>query len=98
MEPRNYVLSSGHLRGRHKARVFNAVLDMTEADAEELRQALLHAAATAEARPTESDDFGRRYVVDFELMRHSGQAATIRSGWIIRTGEDRPRFVTCFVL
>ena len=46
---RDYCLSQEHPRGRHKARMFAAILGFTAQDAEELQQALLSAAHTYEA-------------------------------------------------
>jgi hypothetical protein len=94
---RDYCLSSGHPRGRHKARVFHSLLGMTAADAEELRAALIDAALKEDASIGASDPYGTRYIVDFEL-RQGGRAAGIRSCWIVLTGEDAPRFVTCYIL
>jgi hypothetical protein len=95
---RDYVLSSEHRRGRHKARVFATVLGLTAENAEELHETLLAAALTHEAIATERDDYGQRYVMDFVMTRLTGQQATIRSGWIVRHGEDFPRLTTCYVL
>jgi hypothetical protein len=92
----DYCLSLAHPRGRHKARVFAASLGLTVADAGELRAALLEAARTQDALPGERDAYGTRYVVEFRMRGPAG-AATIRSAWIIRTGEDFPRFTSCHV-
>lgn len=94
---RDYCLSLDHPRGRHKARVFQRVLGLTRAHAGELREALLRAAVQSDATQGETDPFGRRYRIDFEF-RGPKTAAPIRSGWIVRTGEDFPRFTTCYVL
>jgi hypothetical protein len=94
---RDYCLSPAHPRGRHKARVFASALGLTADDAEEVRQALLSAALTEDAAPAEEDEYGKRYVLDFEMKTTAG-TATIRSGWIVRRGEDVPRFASCFVL
>jgi hypothetical protein len=55
---RDYCLSTEHRRGQHKARVFAAALDLTAANSEELRDALLDAAFTYEATITELDEYG----------------------------------------
>jgi hypothetical protein len=94
---RVYCLSPDHPRGRHKARVFASALGLTADDAEEVRQALLSAALTEDAAPTEEDEYGKRYVLDFEMKTVAG-TATVRSGWIVRRGENVPRFTSCFVL
>ena len=94
---RDYCLSREHARGRHKARVFEAALGLRSGDAELLRDALLQAARTEEALPTDADDFGQRYVVDFFMEGPSGRGQ-VRSSWIVRRGEDFPRLTSCFVL
>ena len=94
---RNYCLNPSHPRGRHKARVFLAVLGLTADHAEELRDSLLAAAGTDDAIPAEWDDYGQRYVVDFMMSGLTGQA-TVRSSWIVRRGENFPRLMSCYVL
>lgn len=94
---RDYCLSSSHPEGRHKARVFGSALDLSAEDAEFLRAAILGAVVSAEAVPTDTDAFGSRYVVDFELMR-SSRKAMVCTAWIIRRGESIPRLLTCYVL
>lgn len=94
---RDYCLSPVHPRGRHKARVFLASLGLSYDDAEELREALLSAARSAEMVAAEADEYGRRYVLDFEMITSAG-SATVRSAWIFRRGEDFPRLTSCYVL
>ncbi len=93
----DYCLNPDHPRGRHKARVFEAALGLTADDADELRQALLDAAQSDAAELADADDFGQRYVVEFEMSRPAG-TARIRSAWIVRADEDFPRFVSCYVM
>ncbi|GAC1519777.1 MAG: hypothetical protein NVS2B16_26360 [Chloroflexota bacterium] len=93
---RDYCLSPTHPRGRHKARVFAAVLGLTADDAKLVREVLLHAAVSEEAIPTEQDVFGERYLIDVEMHGPRG-VAIIRSAWIVRTGEDVPRLTSCYV-
>jgi hypothetical protein len=93
---REYCLNPHHARGRHKARVF-ASIDIHQDDAEVLLEALLSAAREAEARAGDANQYGQRYLVDFEFIRH-GRTAKIRSLWIVRIGENLPRLTTCYVL
>jgi hypothetical protein len=69
----------------------NAYSAVTADDAAEVREALLSAALS------EEDGYGKRYVLAFEMKTAAG-TATVRSGWIIRRGEDFPRLTSCFVL
>ncbi len=94
---REYCLSPEHPRGKHKARVFASALGLTAEDSEELRQALLSAASSEEATSAEEDEYGQRYVLDFEMSTEAG-SAVVRSGWIVRYSEEFPRFTSCWVL
>ena len=91
-----YCLNPYHSRGRNKARVF-ASAGITQSDAELLREALLKAAGSGEARPGVGNPYGQRYIVDFDLVRQT-RTVRIRSTWIVRIGEDLPRLTSCYVL
>ncbi|MBI3399827.1 MAG: hypothetical protein HY048_00280 [Acidobacteria bacterium] len=84
-----------HPRGKHKARVF-VTLGFTAEKADELRAALLRAAVNGDAQPAASDQFGDRYVLEFEIDGPLA-AGTVRSTWIVRRGETAPRLTSCFV-
>ncbi len=94
---RDYCLDPQHPRGRHKARVFAATLGLAQTDAEFLRDALLRAAREADALVGESDEYGERFTVDFELNR-GNRRAVVRSAWIVLRAETMPRLTSCFVL
>ena len=94
---RDYVLNPIHPRGKHKARVFASALGIRQEDAEFLRDRLLEAVLGNEVVPGDSDQYGERYILDFECIR-GNQRAIIRSGWIVLNEENYPRLVTCFVL
>lgn len=95
---RDYCLSSQHPEGRHKARVFLSALGMVSADADRLREILLSAAAVDnDVSMTGADQYGCRYSFDVAVSWGSREAL-VRSAWIIRTGEDFPRLVSCYVL
>lgn len=93
---RDYSLNLEHDRGKHKARVFRSVLGFTQADAETLRQMVLAAARTGEAMPGRLLPYGQMYILDFDTRGLSGMA-TIRTAWIVATGTDFPRLITCYV-
>jgi hypothetical protein len=94
---RDYCVDPQHPRGRHKARVFAATLGLAQTDAEFLRESLLRAAREADALVGESDEYGDRFTVDFELNR-GNRRAVVRSAWIVLRGETVPRLTSCFVL
>lgn len=93
----DYCLCTTHPVGKHKAAVFKAALGLTADDADLLKEWLLRAASEGEAVAGQVDEFGARFQIDFEASTPSGRA-TIRSAWIVRTGEDFPRLTTCYVL
>jgi hypothetical protein len=92
-----YCLNPDHEHGRDKARVFDSALGLTLSDASWLRERLLEAARDSEARPGRLDSWGQRYTVDFAMTRDR-RTALVRSGWIIRNGEETPRLTTCYIL
>ncbi len=92
----DYCLDSDHPRGKHKARVFLSSCGLTAEHADELCVALLNAAQRYDAELGEQDDYGQRYVIDLEVTGPAG-TTPVRSAWIIRKGEDFPRFVSCYV-
>jgi hypothetical protein len=94
---RDYCLSADHPRGRHKARVFREALGLSVDDAEWLQQKLLAGIQKYAAEQQETDSFGSRWRVDIPLTRQ-GKSAVVRTGWIIKTGEQLPRLITCWVL
>ena len=94
---RDYCLSTDHVRGRHKARVFASVLGLTSADAEFVRGELLQAAREGHAVAGEMDEYGARYTIDSELLR-GDRRAVVRSSWIVLQGETAPRLTSCYVL
>ena len=62
-----------------------ASVGIREADAEELRTALLAAAGNSEARLGVVNSYGQRYIIDFELVRQ-GRTVRIR----LALGPGRP--------
>lgn len=94
---RDYCLSLSHPLGRHKAHVFSSALGLTQEHAEEFRQALLKEAIETDVALGACDAYGQRYVIDFELEVRD-RVAVVRSAWIVLSGEDLPRFTSCYVL
>jgi hypothetical protein len=95
---RDYCLSTQHPEGRHKARVFLSALGITSADADSLREILISVAMVSnEISITGVDQYGCRYSFDL-VVTWGSREALVRSAWIIKTGEDVPRLVSCYVL
>lgn len=94
---REYCLNTEHDDGKHKARLFFGALGITVDNAEELREALLHAVKTHDAQVGQRDIYGQRYIVDF-LFTWQNKKALTRSVWIIDPGSDVPRLITTYPL
>ena len=94
---RDYCLPPTHRVGSHKAHVFDSVLGLTVAHAEDLQQRLLTVARTGEAVLGMQNAYGQRYIVDFEMTTTVG-IAVVRSTWIILVHENAPRLTSCYVL
>jgi hypothetical protein len=93
----DYCLNPEHKDGKHKAKLFSAILGMTAADAEELRQILLEIVKTHEVKLGRQDEFGQRYTLDFEISWQN-RKARLRSGWIIEPDSEIPKLTTCYPL
>ncbi|MBD1821880.1 hypothetical protein H6F51_05130 [Cyanobacteria bacterium FACHB-DQ100] len=93
----DYCLNLEHDDGKHKARLFSSILEMTADDAEELRQILLEVVKVQEAQLGRQDEFGQRYTLDFTI-EWQNRSATLRSGWIIEQGSEIPKLTTCYPL
>jgi len=94
---RDYSLSADHKDGKHKARVFQSALGLAADDAEWLRERLLEAAQHHDCVLGKKTSHGQLHVMDFTLT-HQNKTANVRSVWIVRTDENTPRLVTCYVL
>ena len=84
-----------HPIGRFKASFFLALGYSAETWRQlerDLRNQHLSHDAIAEA-PTA---YGQKYAIRATLAGPSGQAAEVVSIWVVRTGEDAPRFVTAY--
>jgi hypothetical protein len=92
-----YSLDPAHEEGRHKAHVFESLLGINLNNADLLLSAIEQSARADDALMGKLDNYGQRYVIDFDFVGPKG-SATIRSAWIVRHGEDFPRLVTCFIL
>lgn len=92
---RDYLLSREHPVGRFKA-VFFESLGYSSDRWPELEADLRSLATAAEAVLGEKTKYGQKYEVRGTLHGPSGRRAAVITAWIIRWGEDMPRFVTAF--
>ena len=91
----DYLLSRAHPVGRFKARFFTS-LGYSQEDWGCLAADLRSQHLTQPATLVETTRHGRKYEVRAILKGPSGHAAEVVSVWIIRAGEEVPRFVTAY--
>jgi hypothetical protein len=92
-----YLLSTTHREGRHKAAFFLAHGFAVEAW-ELLAAALPQHAAAHPLAKVEASRFGNRYIVEGIMETPDGRTPKLRSVWFIDHGVDTPRFVTAYPL
>ena len=90
---RDYLLSASHPVGRFKAAFFNA-LGYTDVNWTVLQNDLLTIAESDAATAGLTSEFGEKYEIRATLVGPSGRNATVVTAWIVRAGEDLPRFIT----
>ena len=91
-----YCLNVERPEGRHKARVFQSLLGLGPGQAPILKEALREAAASGPAERVGTTPYGDLYIVDFVMLAED-KTVPVRSVWIIRSGEEVPRLVSCYV-
>jgi hypothetical protein len=92
---RDYLLSTAHPVGRFKAAFFVS-LGYSADRWEVLRDDILTLARTGTAVPGQPSPYGRKFELDGILTGPSGPSAAVGTVWILRTGEQFPRFITAF--
>ena len=92
----DYCLNPEHPAGKNKARVFQSVLGITRDDSEELKEQILQGIRKTAAIERGNDNYGKRYTVQ-ATIRNLDKEAEVITGWIIKHGEDFPRFITCYI-
>lgn len=94
----DYALDPESLKGADKALVFRQHLGFTKETFQPLLAQIEAQALDAEAIPGVEDQHGCRYQVDLSIIGlKPGQQETVRTGWIVKPGEDIARLVTLYV-
>jgi hypothetical protein len=90
---RDYLLSPSHPIGRFKASFF-AALGYSAANWRQLEIDLRSLVQSHDAKMGQNSRYGQKYEVRGMLGRPDAKRAVVVTVWIVRTGEDVPRFVT----
>ena len=98
MEPdkiRHYLLSRSHPIGMHKASFFLSV-GYSATAWQRLARDLARIGQEGRAEMGKHNGYGQLYIVDGSLGGNGDRAAPVRTVWIVRDGDDRPRLVTAY--
>lgn len=93
----DYLLSTEHEKGRHKAAFFLRH-GFTSAKPQELVDALLNHARTYPVSKEEPSPFGTRYVIEGRIKSPDGRDPRVRAVWFVGAGATTPRFATAYPL
>lgn len=83
----DYLLNSGHPKGRSKAVFFERVLDISSTDSKFLEVQFVDALREAQFVDVRLDDYGIRFGAELPIKGRNGRTATIETAWIVRPGE-----------
>jgi hypothetical protein len=90
-----YLLSRSHPVGRFKAAFFHA-LGYSSEKWRYLEADLRSQHLSRDAMREDHTAYGRKYVIRGTLVGPSGSSADLVSVWVLRIGEEIPRFVTAY--
>ena len=93
-----YALNPTHEPdGKHKARVFKSALGFDQSNWELLKQAILGELPYHEARLNQKSRWGDEYDVDLVIEGPNGNAAEVRTKWLLKSGATAPNLITVYV-
>ena len=93
----SYSLSGEHGRGRDKARVFRATMNLGPGDGPALASLLRERIKDDDVDEVENGEYGVLYVLHHPIVG-SSPVRRLRHVWILRHGEDFPRLVSCYLV
>jgi filamentous hemagglutinin len=94
----DYALDPASLKGADKAAMFRRHLGFTQENFQLLLAQIEAQALDAEATLGFEDHHGQRFQVDLAIMGvNPGQQEIVRTGWIVKPGEDMARLTTLYV-
>lgn len=92
-----YALNPESERGRHKARVFEAVLGYTRENYQSLLEQIEAQALDADAKVQRTDAYGQHLYADLEIVGVAGQQASVRTGWLVAPDTNEAWLITLYV-
>ena len=92
-----YALNTEHPQGSNKAKVFESALGFNQSNADDLMEQIYSNVSKYEAVIGAIDQYGQRFTVDIPITGPNGNTVNVRTGWIIKEGEDFPSLTTIYV-
>ncbi|MEY2978950.1 MAG: DUF6883 domain-containing protein [Prochlorotrichaceae cyanobacterium] len=90
-----YCLNSEHNSGKHKARVFKAVLGITSQNVKQLEVLIQQAALEGEVIQQSQTPFGIQFKVDWPVSGYEN--VILRTLWEITETQPNPRLISAFI-
>ena len=92
-----YALDPSNKRGASKARVFESALGYNLDNADALKTAIYDGLKTADRYYTRTDEYGDRFNATMTLTGPNEKSARVRTGWILKQGDEVFSLTTAFV-
>ncbi len=92
---RNYLLSETHITGKSKSKFFR-MLGFNKSNLDLLEKNLKTIAMNQNVVEVHLSSYGKKYIIDGNLVGPNKNSAKIRTIWIIEKDLDVPRFVTAY--
>ena len=87
-----YCLNPFHPDGKHKAKVFEKALGITQENSVELKELILRSSESGEVIKKQENNFGKIYRVE-----GINQKEILCTLWIVHKGDNTPYLTSCFI-
>jgi hypothetical protein len=94
---RDYALNPDHDEGKHKARVFVAMLGIERDDFEFLRDQILAGIRSTPVHDVRPHRYGTRCSVRLEIEGRAGMRANVMTGWMVPDDGSPPHLTSLYV-
>jgi len=92
----DYCLNLFHPDGKHKAKLFEKALGITQKNSIELKNLILRSAQFGDVKRVGENIFGKLYRVEYEVDGIN-QKENLCTLWIIHKSETIPYLTSCFI-
>lgn len=92
-----YALDKSSESGHDKAVAFELALGFTKDDADEVMRLVYRWMGRNDPVKTGESRWGEIYTADIRMTGKNGKTANVRTGWILRPGEDKMQLTSIYV-